>query len=237
MTKVLPLVLDGSNGVRAQLLKLFRSLPIEDLKDHIDKILPYIRAGMTHLAADIRNSSLDLLEWTLKIGGQELVNAPGGWFKTLRCFIVMLGWTTATKTTGWSSGRSSLGEAGFEGKEFARTLYALSLFLEAGIVSFADEAAEMLQSNPFPLWDLERHFLPKRSNAFSYLNLFGPPSDEENQAYEDRQDRQQTFHRRFQQTLEAGIETVKKEGGETGRAAARLKKVMSDGMKDFDPEA
>lgn len=236
LPKVLPLVLDGSNSVRAQLLSLFRSLPTEEIRDYVDKILPYIRAGMTHLAADIRSSTLDILEWALKIGGQELVKSPGGWFKTLKCFIVMLGWTIATETTGWSTGKSSLGKAGFEGKEFAKTLHALSLFLETGLVLFPDQSPESLQENYFPLRDIKRHVLTTRSNTFGYLNLFGPPPDEESQAYEDRQDRQNVYHRRFQQALESGIETVMKEGGETGRAAARLKKVVTDGMKDFDQE-
>lgn len=236
LPKVLPLVLDGNNSVRAQLLNLFRSFPTEEIKDHIDKISPYVRAGMTHLAADIRSSTLDILEWALKIGGQELVKSPGGWFKTLKCFIIMLGWIIATETAGWSTGRSSLGKAGLEGKEFAKTLHVLSFFLETGFVLFASQSSELLQGNRFPLRDFERHFLAKRSNTFGYLNLFGPPPDEESQAYEDRQDRQNVFHRRFQQALEIGIETVKKEGGETGRAAARLRKVITDGMKDFDQE-
>lgn len=236
LPKVLPLVLDGSNSVRSQLLKFCQVLPTEWVKDHGENFLPYIRAGMTHLAADIRSSSLDILEWALKIGGQELLSSPGGWVKTLKCFIVMLGWTTAAETTAWSSEKLSQGKLGYGSKEFTKALNAFALFLETGFASFLDQGSILLHRNSFPLRDFDQHSLPKRSNAFSHLNLFGQPPNEENQQYEDRQDRQNIFHQRFQHSLDAGIKAIQKEGGETGRAAARLKNIIKEGMKDFDYE-
>lgn len=237
LPKVLPLILDGSNIVRSQLLKFCQVIPIEWVKDHGEKFLPYIRAGMTHLAADIRSSSLDILEWALKIGGQELLSSPGGWFKTLKCFIVMLGWTTAAETTAWSSGKLSLGKVGYESKEFVKALNAFALFLETGFALFPKQgSSRLLHRNSFPIHDFDQHSLPKRSNAFSHLNLFGQPPDEENQSYEDRQGRQNIYHQRFQHSLDVGIKAIQKEGGETGRAAARLKNIVKEGMKDFDHE-
>lgn len=233
LPKVLPLMLDGSNGVRTQLLRFLRSLPPEETKDHVDKLLPYIRAGMTHLAADIRSSSLDILEWALNIGGQELVSCPGGWVKTLKCLLVMLGWPTEVNTTSWSSGKPSFGEAGTQGKSLVKTLHTFSSFLRAGIVSSFEESLAQPQLYSFPLREVEQHLLPKRSNAFGHLNLFGAPLDEESEAYEDREDRQIILNRRFRQALERGLEAVQKEGGEVGRAAAGVKKVLISGMADF----
>ncbi len=109
MPKLLPLTLDGSNGVRAQLLKLFKSLPQEDMKDHMEKLSLYIRAGLTHLAADIRSSALELLEWALEIGGEQLVSCPGGWVKTLKTLLTVLAWTDDATLVGWTSSRAIIG--------------------------------------------------------------------------------------------------------------------------------
>ena len=42
---LLPLILDASNNVRTQLLKLLRALPAADVEDHVAQLLPYVRAG------------------------------------------------------------------------------------------------------------------------------------------------------------------------------------------------
>lgn len=42
---LLPLILDASNNVRTQLLKLLRALPTTDVEDHVAQLLPYVRAG------------------------------------------------------------------------------------------------------------------------------------------------------------------------------------------------
>lgn len=75
--------------------------------------------------------------------------------------------------------------------------------------------------------------IPSRSNAFSHLNLFGPPRDEEGEMYIDREDRQRVYNQRFQSAVEKGTIDAKKEAGEAGRAAAILTRVLKQGMKDF----
>ena len=92
LPKLLPLTLDGSNGVRAQLLKLFRTIPVEDVRDHMESLSLYIRAGLTHLAADIRTSALEMLDWALETSSGQLVSCPGGWIKTLKTLLTKLPW-------------------------------------------------------------------------------------------------------------------------------------------------
>lgn len=242
LPKLLPLILDANNDVRAQLVKLLRSLPSDEIGHHVEKLLPYIRAGMTHLAAAIRSSTLDVLGWALDAAGQDLVTAPGGWLKMLKTFLLMLNWSSDAESsnTGWSTGSRSSRGTGVEDKVFIHTLQNLSSFLEVGLVSSFDEKEEdygAAQARNWPLRHVEQHQLSKRPNAFGYLNLFGSAHVEGSEAYEDRADRQAEFRRRFQNAIEKGVKALKKEGGEVGRAAAKVDKALIDGMSDFeDPE-
>ncbi|CAC9893067.1 unnamed protein product [Aureobasidium pullulans] len=110
LPKIQPLILDASNSVRAALTNLLRALPPAHIATHVDHILLYVRAGMTHLAAEIRASSLDVLEWLLQTAGQELVSCAGGWLKTLQCFLTLLGWQSSKQEQAagnWSSERAA----------------------------------------------------------------------------------------------------------------------------------
>lgn len=76
--------------------------------------------------------------------------------------------------------------------------------------------------------------LPKRSNVFAHLNLFGPPRDEESEMYAEQEERQAIFHKRFRATVSSGVEAAKREGGEVGRAAAGVAKVLAEEMEGFE---
>ncbi len=76
--------------------------------------------------------------------------------------------------------------------------------------------------------------LPKRSNAFAHLNLFGSPRDEESEMYVEREDRQRIFQKRYYAIVSSGVEAAKREGGEVGRAAAGVAKVLAEGMEGFE---
>jgi len=226
---LLPLILDGSNGVRGQLIRLLRFLPAGEVEDHVDELLLYIRAGMTHLAADIRASTIEILDWLLEVAGQETVSCTGGWVKTLKCFLALLGWQNDDGTTKWSSSKVSFGKAGSEGKALVQNLTVLASFLSVGLLPCSETIDEELASN-FPLWDTHYHALPRRSNCFAHLNLFGPPRDEEAEMYEDREERRRIFHTRFQKPVERGLEASRKEGGEVGRAAAVVARAVIEGI-------
>lgn len=185
---------------------------------------------MTHLAADIRTDALAVLEWLLEAAQDDIVTCPGGWVKTLNCFMSMMGWAVSSGSTKWTStSKASFGKAG---KSLPRQLLVLAQFLRAGLVESEAKAVPFI-GGMFPLWNVERHIIPTRSNAFAHLNLFGSSRDEEGEMYIDREDRQRVFHKRFQVSVETGIGNAKKEAGEAGRAAAVLTKVLRDGMSDY----
>ncbi|KAL8799951.1 MAG: hypothetical protein Q9200_007401 [Gallowayella weberi] len=233
LQKLVPLTLDPSNGVRTQLLKLLHALPPNDVADHIDKVLLWLPVGLTHLAADIRSSTLEMLVWALECAGDALVSCAGGWVKTLKSLVVMHGWPMESESGPWSSSKTSFGKLG-EGKAMAKGLTTLASFLRAGL----DERMEQeVQSTGWgwPLTNTEQHMISRRSNCFAYLGLFkAPGGDDESQLYEDREDRQRVFAWRFQKPIERGLEAAKKEGGEVGRAAASVQKAINEGMRDFD---
>lgn len=216
------------------MLKLFRSLPPGEVEDHVSDVLPYLRAGMTHLAAEIRLFAVDVLSWLLQIAGLEVVSCAGGWYKTLNCFLSILGWHTPDAVK-WSSNRANFGKSGSEGRPMARTLLALAEFLHAGLDPVSAETLcgrnEGLYDG-FRLWSSDQHQISPKSNAYGYLNLFGMPKNDETEMLEDRDDRRRIFDASFRAPVEMGLEGAIKEGGEVGRAAATLTKAMRDGAKD-----
>ena len=248
LPKIYPLILDGSNSVRSQLIRYLGSLPSHEIGPHIGHILLYIRAGITHLAADIRSSATDLLLWAIETCPGELVSCAGGWVKTLKCLLTVLSWHAASLTpvkgavagvNAWSSSRAlTITKQGSEGKLSIKMLNVLAALLSAGIkrAQGADVDAIYSEKWPFPLRLVDSHMLPKRSNAFAHLNLFGPPRDEESEMYIDREERQRIFRKRFHANVTCGIEAAKREGGELGRAAAGVAKILAEGMESFEPD-
>ncbi len=230
LPKLLPLVLDGSASVRAQLLKFLRHVPPKEVVDRVESALLYIRAGMTHLAAEIRNDAVLTLEWLLESGGEAVVSCPGGWVKTLKAFMSMMGWAVSSGTTRWTSaGKVSFGKGA---KAFPKQLTVLSRFLKVGI-GRTDTETTFERAIRYPLWDVGLHTIPLQSNPYAHLNLFGLGRDEEGEMYTERESRQRVFHHRFQASMEKGLENAKKEEGEVGRAAAVLEKTLVESMKDF----
>jgi pre-rRNA-processing protein IPI1 len=75
--------------------------------------------------------------------------------------------------------------------------------------------------------------IPLQSNPYAHLNLFGPGRDEEGEMYAERESRQRVFSHRFHASVEKGLCNAKREGGEAGRVAAVLEKVLAECMNDF----
>ena len=206
------------------------------MEGHVEKLHMYIRAGMNHIASEIRRSSLDILSWTLGIAGEELVSCPGGWVMPLQHFMCALGWSTGDDTSGpWSFMTVSSGKPGIERKAFVKCLNVLASFLQIGLVAEPGAEQELdPKASSFPLRHVQHHMLPKNANCFAQLNLFGASRDQETQMYEDREARQGVFHLLFRPTVERGLKAAKREGGEVGRAAATVRKILIDGMNSFD---
>lgn len=223
LSHLCPLILDASAGVRTQLLRLFQFLSENDIQDHVIKVLPYTRAGMTHLSRDIRTTSLDFLSFLIKTAGLQLVSCPGGWHQTLECFTTILGWRPVDAHK-WSSTKASFGS---DVKSTARVMQVLAEFLRAGLV--IDEASPNKSgclAGGFPLWYTESLLASSQSNAYAHLNLFGIPKDDERQILDDQAARLNNFINHFRSVVVAGIDAAKKEGGELGRAAGLLIKSM-----------
>ncbi|GLB03401.1 rRNA processing protein [Aspergillus tubingensis] len=229
-----PLILDASTTVRTQLLKLLRTLPPSDVEDHVASLMPYVRAGMTHLAADIRVTAVDVLSWLVEIAGEAVVSCAGGWIKTLNCFLSVLGWHTE-ESSKWSSNRAAFGKAGAKGKPMVKVLGVLAEFLEAGIGEDGDDGemevdgeGESGTGRGFPIVQTDVHMVPKSAQPYVYLNLFGAPRDEEGEMYETREERFRVFKGRFLDPVERGLESARQDGGEVGRASSAVSKVLKE---------
>ena len=234
LSKLCPLILDGSASVRNQLLKLVSVLPLADITDHASVLLPYVRAGMTHLSAEIRISAVNLLSWLVGVAGEEVVSCPGGWHKTLECFVTMLGWNTCDHEK-WSKNKFSVSRFAGDGRTLSRNLQVLSEFVRAGIGP-GDEMIPVrelpMASRSFTLWHSEHHVVPTKANAYGYLNLFGAAKDDENQMLDDREDRIRVFEEAFKPAIMAGLEAGRKEGGEPGRAAGLVSRAIKESQAE-----
>ena len=225
--------------MREHVLRLLRCLPPGSIAGHANQFLLYIRAGLTHLAAEIRSSALDILHWLLSVAGEEIVVSPGGWARTLRCFLVMLGWQSETgskvATTSVSPVTISYGKAFSDSKSTVKQFSVLAAFLERGLgrKDRMNAPDVSIAAEKFPLRHASQHIISNRSDCFAHLNLFGSIQGDESRMYEDREDRQRFFSLYIRPSLDSGIENSKKEGGEIGRAAAQLTKVIKDNMTGF----
>ncbi|KAL8908550.1 MAG: hypothetical protein Q9207_000760 [Kuettlingeria erythrocarpa] len=231
---VLGLTSDRSRGVRIQLLKLLRALPASDLEDHAGQFLLHVRAGITHLAADVRSSTLDMLTWALDLCGDALVAYPGGWVKTLKSLVAIQGWPLKDAPSAWSSRDASLGNPGSGGKAMVKGLNALASFLRIGFEDPSEQDNKDSNSCGWPLKNTGAHMVSKKADCFAHLSLFGPSRDEDSLAYGDKEDRQRVFQERLRGPIQRGLEATTQQGGEIGRAAAGVRKAITEGMNGFD---
>lgn len=229
------LILDGNAQVRQQVLKLLRSLPVQELAS-LDSLVLYARAGMAHLSKDICASALDLLDWLLRIAPSAIVSSSGGWVKILRAFQNLLSWhgdskvTTLTTNNGtWSNTRPAAGTG--HGKLLVHQLTTLSQLLTVGLskpsLQREHQVAAKRAAGLFPVWHMDAHTLSRKSNPYGYLNLFGAPRDAEGEVYEEPEARIEVFTELgLHEAFAFGVSEAKKEGGEVGRAAATVDKAL-----------
>ncbi|KAK4991362.1 rRNA processing protein [Elasticomyces elasticus] len=240
------LLLDRSDGVRNELLKLLTQLPAVEVTIHIAEPLLRIRAGMTSLAKGIRFTSYDALIWLLKSNGEEVVSSVGTWVKYLQSFQSAFAFhakdpAIATNTSGWSTLPSSVQPIGSnDSKVLMKQIQALESFLRAGLIQTGEDSevlAAQSAARSFPLWHTEYHTMPTRSKPFARLNLFGPPRSAEDEMYDDVDERRRVFAELgLYRTFAHGIKTLRKQGGEVGRAASQVEKVLAEGMVDWDED-
>lgn len=233
VSKVRPCLIDASRSTREQSLKLLKALNPVDLAYHVSHILVYVHIGMVHLAADIRLSALDVLEWLTQISPDELVSCPGGWSKTLMILVTLLKWHSQVKddSAGWSSAAQGVNHrVGSDGKLKARQITVLAHLLEAGLQSTVkgDSDIRLDAAHTFPLWHVRHHCQGRQPNPFAYLKLFGAVADDENAVYDDVVSRADFFVRELRNSVVAGMKEAVREGGDLGRAASALAKALKN---------
>lgn len=160
-------------------------------------------------------------------------------------FASLLGWdlrqkTTTTSTNGntgalpagqWTSGTGVSGKPGssIDGKLRAKQLTSLVLFLVTGLRTppALSESEAQVSARLFPICaHMEAHLLGTKSNPYGYLNLFGAPRDVEGEMYDDVEARKKVFRELLHETMAKGCHGAKKEGGEVGRAASAMDRVL-----------
>lgn len=229
LEKIMPLLLDSNSGVRTEMAKLFQALPRTEIGDYAEPILPYVRAGMTHLSHDIRRITLDLLSNFIKTSGKQIVSAPGGFCKTLQCFTTNLGFKHYIGHESWSVHKTAFRE---DTKSIARTMQVAEQLLTAGLLDdLKDVTGSLDPAQDFPLWHFACHKIPCKSNPYGYLNLFGKPLDNASRQLEDRDERVQAFRDQFYDKYTSSLERAKTEGGEVGRSAGQLLSLIETACK------
>jgi pre-rRNA-processing protein IPI1 len=234
LPKVLPLVLDISSGVRSQTLKLLSALPKSDIRDNAEQLLLYSRAAMTHLSSRIRLTGLDMLELLLNVAGEDVITSPGGWMKSLKAMLGLLGWSQeppqSKSSGGWKStgAGNAVAKSEDETKVVTRQLQVFSLLLEVALLEpkTAAQSDGQVAQHDFPLWNLHQTLIPKQSNPYGHLNLFGSLRDEESEQYEDRSDRIRLYQKYAAAGVQKGIDRLKREGGGIGRGAMGVDRVI-----------
>ncbi|KAF3906201.1 hypothetical protein ABW20_dc0101352 [Dactylellina cionopaga] len=236
-----PLILDSTAPVRIQLLTLLSSLtkskdlrqdaviPVDAVRMHTPRFLLYIHSAMTHISAEIRADSTKFLSWLLDIVGEEAVRGAKGWGKTLKCWMVLLGWEGGKSGAGIRASTIEFSDPGKNKKASLQHLAVLKRFLSVGMLEntvsvshFDIRMTDLLR----PHQHSDLYLMPKTSNIYAHLSLFATNGVAENVNEEDAEGSAEDFDSRkrivknvFECNIRAGLEARLQEAGEIGRVA------------------
>ncbi|PNS14825.1 hypothetical protein CAC42_2054 [Sphaceloma murrayae] len=243
ITKARPLLIDASKAIRSSTLEVLKLLPIKEVERNIQAIQIYVHIGLTHMAADIRMSTLDVLDWLLKAAGDATVSCSGGWSGTIKRLSGVLGWQSEVTTgrgnvgvpvtqKGWTNvPRTKLEDT----KLRARQISSLANLLETGLQSPDPETLTTLRQRQaalaFPLWNMHAQLMGNTPNPFVHLDLFAEAEatkDDDSVVIVDWLGRQNVLRSTHASGIIKGISDAKKEGGEIGRAARSVERVIKD---------
>lgn len=237
ITALTPLMLDTSQLVRTHLLALLKLLPREQVAMYIPKILLFVNSATTHITEDIRADSTKFLEWAIGVD-REGAFGGGGWGNSLRGIAGCLGWT--------GGGVKAVIPKGKETKIVLQHLGTLKAVLEAGLASCdnKEQDGNRIRGSGLLHGNSESHMVPNRSNVYAYLNLFSTPSANNSGGSsgeigtagsgpmamvgepEDVDSRRRYLTdgpgKGVLAVLKMGLSSLKKDGGEVGRAAGRV---------------
>lgn len=185
---------------------------------------------MTSLSPEIRMDTVEVLSWLLDTAGRELVTFSGGWSKILKCFLALFGWDQAGMA-GCGPSKANTGHRAFGDKGMARQLQVFSQFIRSGLTA-STAKGQLTTESEFPLWHRSHHVLPEQSHCFGHLDLFGTYQDGDFDICESRADRHRLLLP-YQPVLIQGLDNARREGGELGRIAAIVKKIIQDSIASY----
>lgn len=233
VTALTPLMLDTSQLVRTHLLALLKLLPREQVAMYIPKILLFVNSATTHITEDIRADSTRFLGWAVGVD-REGAFGSGGWGNSLRGIAGCLGWT--------GGGVKAVVPRGKETKIVLQHLGTLKAVFEAGLVNRDNKEQDGIRGPGLLHGNSESHMIPNKSNVYAYLNLFSTPSANNHSSGgvgiagsgpmammgepEDVDSRRRYLTdgpgKGVLAILKTGLSSLKKDGGEVGRAAGRV---------------
>lgn len=234
VTALTPLMLDTSQLVRSHLLALLKFLPREQVAMYIPKILLFVNSATTHITEDIRADSTKFLEWAIGVD-REGAFGGGGWGNSLRGIAGCLGWT--------GGGVRAVVPKGKETKIVLQHLGTLNAVLEAGLTNCnnKEQDGKGVQDSGLLHGSSEAYMTPNKSNVYAYLNLFSTLSTNNSSRSsggigsgsmamvgepEDMDSRCRYLTdgpgKGALAILKMGLSSLKKDGGEVGRAAGKV---------------
>lgn len=242
LTQSIPLICDDSQQVRQGLIELIDEIGSHDaeiLKLHCNIFVLYINMAMTHIFSQIQADSTKFLSHLLKYCSDEVVRKS--WVKLLNGVFGVLGWGQVGKNEGASVVQTKRRNT----KYVNIHLNALYTLIEYGCQDERARGADSDTTVPFEdSSDLRNPYLiPDCPQPFEHLKLFtrelkvkDPAANGTNAtllslATQDIETRRAAFSEQFLPVVLKQIEIIIKEGGECGKTANNLKKLLA---KVFD---
>lgn len=236
LSQATQLICDESKDVREQLIEFFDEVGKHDeqvLKLHCRVFVLYINMGMTHIVARIQADSTKFLGCLLKYCGEELCNQA--WNKLLTGIFRVLAWETQThKNSNQAAGamQTRKRDSKFQASHL-NTLHQLLTYgcKEAHEIS-GDNDEENVDDNEY-----SQYLIPQFPQAYGHLKLFDKQlrttSDNRSttSASLDGQDITSRIHiieSEYLPTMRKQLDILIKEGGECGKSANNLMKLISE---------
>lgn len=259
LTAVTPLLTDSDSTVRSAAHDLLKILPGAALAANASFIALYIHAAMTSIDPRVRAKSTLALDTVLDSSAAEPL-CRVAFVKLVTSFITMLGWTNAAAAKGVAKAGGSVGanssamvvttslEFGKGSAKVAVThLQSFHKLLAAGLQTPAegdgsDDNTEGSQLKG-PQY-MTKFLVPSSSMPYLSLALFTKKAGSANNDRQTQKDggvsitedveSRVAFLRTHKLTLQYGLETTLKEGGEIGRFAKQIQALLGVHLKEND---
>lgn len=159
--------------------------------------------------------------------------------------MALFGWEQKGKNQNWTSEGLGVGlirDKDDDGdRDVKSQLVVFGKFLRTGLGSDEDDGdkdyeAKRDRDREHMLVDAGSHGLPEMSNPYGYLNLFGEVKEGdhgEEGRFEDREERRNWLGTNYEGLVRQSLEDAKSHGGQAGRAAGVVLKVLASGFEGW----